>query len=768
MARVAVDLARQIFETLEDKRALLVGAGEMIEMALDALRGAGLAGVAVANRTPERAAELAARFGASAHGLDELPQLLAGSDVVLTSIGVDRPLLDAALFEDALRARRRRPIFAIDLGVPRNIDPAVNQLDDVYLYDVDDLGGVAEANAEERRRETVRAEAIVQEEVERFDGWLSALQAVPTIRRLRARAESIRQGELDKAIAEARSRRGAAARRRGADARAREQAAARAGVAAARTGRARGRPRLPRSGEGALRARRPERAGRGGRRARATVAERRRVVLVKRLRLATRGSQLALAQSGRVARRVEQALGVAVELVTVRTSGDRLADVSLAKIGGKGLFVKEIEEALLDGRADLAVHSAKDLPARIARGARARRVPGARRSARRAGRARRAGAQLLGAAGRRAHRHRQRAPPRAARARCVPTSRSCRCAATSRRASSGSPRAASTPCILACAGLDRLELGGAHPRAHRGRSAAAGGGAGRARDRGARRRSARAPTSRALSDPPSARAIGAERAFLARLEGDCNVPLAAFAERAERRRAAAARDGARAPTARASRAARRAGADPLRARRRRRRGGAREGRRRDPRGAAPRGGVVSERVARPRAAGRRRSRRPGPDHAARRRSAAPRRRRRLRLAGRRASCSTSRPPAPSASTSASAATTAPSRTPGRDQRAARRARARRAARGAAQGRRSVRVRPRRRGGERVPRGRRALRGGAGRDVGARRARLRRHPGHGPPLRRVVRRRHRAPRSRPSRGRRFAGTRSRRAPIRSSW
>jgi glutamyl-tRNA reductase len=201
MARVAVDLARQIFETLEDKRALLVGAGEMIEMALEALRGAGLAGVAVANRTPERAGELAARFGASAHGLDEMPALLAASDVVLTSIGVDRPLLDTTLFEDALRARRRRPIFAIDLGVPRNIDPAVNQLDDVYLYDVDDLGGVAEANAEERRRETVRAEAIVQEEVERFDGWLSALQAVPTIRRLRARAESIRQGELDRAVA---------------------------------------------------------------------------------------------------------------------------------------------------------------------------------------------------------------------------------------------------------------------------------------------------------------------------------------------------------------------------------------------------------------------------------------------------------------------------------------------------------------------------------------------------------------------------------------
>jgi glutamyl-tRNA reductase len=141
--------------------------------------------------------------------------LLAGSDVVLTSIGADRPLLDAPLFEAALRARRRRPIFAIDLGVPRNIDQSVNQLDDVYLYDVDDLGGVAEANAEERRRETVRAEAIVQEEVERWGGWLSALQAVPTIRAC-ARAPSrsargTRQGDR-----EARPRRRPAAWRRSA------------------------------------------------------------------------------------------------------------------------------------------------------------------------------------------------------------------------------------------------------------------------------------------------------------------------------------------------------------------------------------------------------------------------------------------------------------------------------------------------------------------------------------------------------------------------
>jgi glutamyl-tRNA reductase len=201
VARVAVDLARQIFETLEDKRALLVGAGEMIETALEALRGAGLAGVDVANRTRAHAEALSRRFGAGAHGLEDLPALVAGADVVLTCLAAERPPLDVPLFEDALRARRRRPIFVIDIGVPRNVDPEVNGLDAVYLYDLDDLAGVAEANAEERRRETVRAEAIVQEEAQRFGGWLSALRAAPTIRQLRGRAEAIRQGELERALA---------------------------------------------------------------------------------------------------------------------------------------------------------------------------------------------------------------------------------------------------------------------------------------------------------------------------------------------------------------------------------------------------------------------------------------------------------------------------------------------------------------------------------------------------------------------------------------
>lgn len=201
VARVAADLAAEIFESLEDKTALLVGAGEMIELALEAMRAAGLSRVRIANRTRARAESLASRFEGSAHGLDELPALLAGADVVLTCIGGQGPILWREHVEQALRERRHRPLFVIDLGVPRNVEARVDELDGVYLHDVDDLGRVAEANAEERRREKVRAEAIVLEECQRFDGWLVALAAVPTIRDLRDRAERIRAEEVERVAA---------------------------------------------------------------------------------------------------------------------------------------------------------------------------------------------------------------------------------------------------------------------------------------------------------------------------------------------------------------------------------------------------------------------------------------------------------------------------------------------------------------------------------------------------------------------------------------
>jgi glutamyl-tRNA reductase len=201
VARVAVELAKQIFEDFSDKRALMVGAGEMIELAIGTLQKQGLESIAVANRTPERAATLAAEFGASAHGLDELEKLLSDSDMVLTCIGGDAPILTMELIARALERRRNRPLFVIDIGVPRNADPAIDALDNVYRYDLDDLGKIAMKNSELRQHEAERANAIVVEEQQRFDGWMASRRVVPTIRDLRARTEATRTRELERTLA---------------------------------------------------------------------------------------------------------------------------------------------------------------------------------------------------------------------------------------------------------------------------------------------------------------------------------------------------------------------------------------------------------------------------------------------------------------------------------------------------------------------------------------------------------------------------------------
>jgi len=200
VARVAVELARQIFEGLTDKKALMIGAGEMIEAALVALQREGLDSLRVANRTRGRAEDLAERFGASAHGLEDLDELLADSDIVLSCIGGSGYTLDSPRVRRALKARRNHPVFLIDIGVPRNIDPRVNDLDSAYLYDIDDLQEIAFSNEEERRRESLEAEKIVEEEQERLAGWMVSLAAVPTIRHLRERVDTVRQQELERSL----------------------------------------------------------------------------------------------------------------------------------------------------------------------------------------------------------------------------------------------------------------------------------------------------------------------------------------------------------------------------------------------------------------------------------------------------------------------------------------------------------------------------------------------------------------------------------------
>ena len=198
VARVAVDLARQIFEDLSEKKALLIGAGDMIEASLVALQREGLVNLRVVNRSRDRAEALASRFGAEPHGLDDLDELLVDADIVLSCIGGDGAILTREQVARGLKARRNRPLFLIDIGVPRNVEPEVHRLDQVFLYDIDDLQQVAMANEEQRRRESLVAERIIVEEEENFAGWLLALKAVPTIKHLRARAEQIRSSEIDR------------------------------------------------------------------------------------------------------------------------------------------------------------------------------------------------------------------------------------------------------------------------------------------------------------------------------------------------------------------------------------------------------------------------------------------------------------------------------------------------------------------------------------------------------------------------------------------
>ncbi len=188
-------LAQQVFGDLTGRRVVIVGAGKVGELAARSLAARGAQVVAVANRSEARGHDVARRFGAQAIPIERLADELASADVAVTCTSAPGFLLGT---ED-VRDRKGRPLFLIDLAVPRDVDPAVNDLDGCYLYDIDDLEAVVAASLSGRRREAERAEAIVAAEAERFRAWQASLEVVPTIASLRARAEAIRAAELSKA-----------------------------------------------------------------------------------------------------------------------------------------------------------------------------------------------------------------------------------------------------------------------------------------------------------------------------------------------------------------------------------------------------------------------------------------------------------------------------------------------------------------------------------------------------------------------------------------
>jgi glutamyl-tRNA reductase len=199
VSSAAAELAERVFGTLEGKRILVIGAGKMSDLAAVNLISRGVESVFVANRSVERAERLARRFGGRAAGLDAVEAELEDVDIVVASTGSRGYVLSATQVERAMRGRRGRPIFFVDIAVPRDVDPAVNDIEGCYLYDVDDLERVVEESVAGRREEAVRAEAIVAQEAEGFRAWELSLDVVPAIASLRARAESIRASELERA-----------------------------------------------------------------------------------------------------------------------------------------------------------------------------------------------------------------------------------------------------------------------------------------------------------------------------------------------------------------------------------------------------------------------------------------------------------------------------------------------------------------------------------------------------------------------------------------
>ncbi|MEK9785493.1 MAG: glutamyl-tRNA reductase [Gammaproteobacteria bacterium] len=196
VAFAAVDLAKRIFSNLSEQTVLLLGAGETIELVARHLKQTGVKHIIVANRSIERAQTLTAQLGSEAISLAEMPERLHEADIVVASTASTLPILGKGAVESALKKRRHRPMFLIDLAVPRDIEPQVDELKDVFLYTVDDLQKVVSENQAARREAAVEAEKIIDLQVVRFMHWMRSLDSIPTILSLREKIDLLREAEL--------------------------------------------------------------------------------------------------------------------------------------------------------------------------------------------------------------------------------------------------------------------------------------------------------------------------------------------------------------------------------------------------------------------------------------------------------------------------------------------------------------------------------------------------------------------------------------------
>jgi len=196
----AIELGRKIFGNLEGKKALLIGAGEMAELAVEHLLRHKTAELYVVNRTFERGVQLARRFNARAMRFEELSDCLEMADIVISSTGSPDFIIRRGQMKKIMRIRKNRPLFFIDIAIPRDIDPQINHLANVYVYDIDDLKGVIEENIEDRKKEALKAERMIDEAVIHFRKWYESLAVVPTIVAIRKKMDRIAKAEIDKTL----------------------------------------------------------------------------------------------------------------------------------------------------------------------------------------------------------------------------------------------------------------------------------------------------------------------------------------------------------------------------------------------------------------------------------------------------------------------------------------------------------------------------------------------------------------------------------------
>jgi len=196
----AIELGRKIFGTFEEKKVLLIGAGEMAELAVEHLIRNRTGDILVANRTFKNGVELAKRFNGQAIRFEEITGFLEHVDIIISSTGSPDYVVTRDQVKGIIRRRRNRPLFFIDIAVPRDIDPEINRLTNSYVYDIDDLKGIIDENIEDRNREGIKGERIVDEAVISFRHWFESLDVIPTIVELRNKMEDIAKGEMKKTL----------------------------------------------------------------------------------------------------------------------------------------------------------------------------------------------------------------------------------------------------------------------------------------------------------------------------------------------------------------------------------------------------------------------------------------------------------------------------------------------------------------------------------------------------------------------------------------